>query len=78
MEQLGLLELTYEVDSHRPQLVLNMSPRGLEVLKSVTEDGLKNRDQYLKSLGPVKRLYLAEAVRFSWLEGLEDHLKVEG
>jgi DNA-binding MarR family transcriptional regulator len=72
MEQLGLLELTYEVDSHRPQLLVNMSQRGMEVLKSITEDGLRNRDQYLKSLGPEKRLYLAEAVRFSWLEGLED------
>jgi hypothetical protein len=43
----------------------------LEVLKSITEDGLRNRDHYLKSLGPEKRLYLTEAVRFSWLEGLE-------
>jgi DNA-binding MarR family transcriptional regulator len=72
MEQLGLLQLTYEVDSHRPQLVVNISQRGRDVLKSVTDDGLKNRDQYLKSLGLEKRLYLAEAVRFSWLEGLED------
>jgi DNA-binding MarR family transcriptional regulator len=72
MEQLGLLELTYEVDSHRPQLVVNISQRGMDVLKSVTEDGLKNRDQYLRSLGPERRLYLADAVRFSWLEGLED------
>src|SRR5262249_61188437 len=71
MEQLGLLELTYEVNSHRPQLLVNISQRGLEVLKSITEDGLRNRDQYLKSLGPDKRLYLIEAVRFSWLEGLE-------
>src|SRR5215467_1690719 len=47
MEQLGLLQLTYEVDSHRPQLLINISSRGMEVLRSVTEDGLKNRDQYL-------------------------------
>src|SRR5262245_52728156 len=71
MEQLGLLELTYEANSHRPQLLINMSQRGLEALKSITEDGLRNRDQYLRSLGPEKRLYLVEAVRFSWLEGLE-------
>jgi len=71
MEQLGLLELTYEANSHRPQLLINLSQRGLEALKSITEDGLRNRDQYLRSLGPEKRLYLVEAVRFSWLEGLE-------
>jgi len=71
MEQLGLLELTYEVNSHRPQLLVNISQHGMEVLKSITEDGLRHRDQYLRSLGPEKRLYLTEAVRFSWLEGLE-------
>jgi len=71
LEQLGLLELTYEANSHRPQLLINLSQRGLEALKSITEDGLRNRDQYLRSLGPEKRLYLVEAVRFSWLEGLE-------
>src|SRR5215471_5182168 len=71
MEQLGLLELTYEANSHRPQLLVSLSRRGLEVLKSITEDGLRNRDHYLKSLGPEKRLFLTEAVRFSWLEGLE-------
>jgi len=80
MEQLGLLELTYEVDSHRPQLLINISSRGMEVLRSVTEDGLKNRDQYLKSLGMEKRIHLAESVRFSWLEGLETaaQSKLEG
>lgn len=71
MEQSGLLELTYEVNSHRPQLLISISQRGMDVLKTITEDGLRNRDQYLRSLGPEKRLYLAEAVRFSWLEGLE-------
>src|SRR5215470_18425126 len=71
MQQLGLLELTYEANSHRPQLLVNISQRGMEVLKSITEDGLRHRDQYLKSLGPEKRLYLTEAVRFSWLDGLE-------
>jgi DNA-binding MarR family transcriptional regulator len=71
MEQLGLLELTYEVNSHRPQLLVSISPRGMEVLRSITEDGLRNRDQYLRSLGPEMRHHLADAVRFSWLEGLE-------
>src|SRR5215472_16585724 len=31
-EQLGLLDLTYEVNSHRPQLLINISSRGMEVL----------------------------------------------
>ena len=81
MEQLGLLELAYEVNSHRPQLLITISQRGMEVLRSITEDGLRNRHQYLRSRGPDTRLYLAEAVRFSWLEGLEvaaSPLKVEG
>src|ERR1044071_50234 len=72
MQQLGLLELTYESNSHRPQLLVSLSERGKEVLKAITEDGLRNRDRYLMSLPTDKRLYLAEAVRFSWLEGLEE------
>ncbi|HXG92802.1 MAG TPA: MarR family winged helix-turn-helix transcriptional regulator [Blastocatellia bacterium] len=71
MQQLGLLELTYESNSHRPQLLVSLSERGKEVLKAITEDGLRNRDQYLNTLPADKRIYLAEAVRFSWLEGLE-------
>ena len=71
MQQLGLLDLTYESNSHRPQLLVSLSERGKEVLQAITADGLKNRDQYLNSLPPNKRLYLAEAVRFSWLDGLE-------
>jgi hypothetical protein len=72
MQQLGLLDLTYESNSHRPQLLVSLSERGKEVLKAITEDGLRNRDRYLMSLPTDKRLYLAEAVRFSWLEGLEE------
>jgi DNA-binding MarR family transcriptional regulator len=71
MQQLGLLDLTYETNSHRPQLLVSLSRRGEEVLRIVTEDGLRNRDQYLRSLPPDKRHYLADAVRFSWLDGLE-------
>src|SRR5262245_28939858 len=70
MQQLGLLELTYESNSHRPQLLVSLSERGREVLKAITEDGLEDRDRYLLSLPADKRLYLAEAVRFSWLDGL--------
>src|ERR687884_296596 len=72
MQQAGLLDLTYESNSHRPQLLVSLSERGREVLHAITEDGLRNRDRYLNSLPPDKRLYLAEAVRFSWLDGLED------
>ena len=72
MQQAGLLDLTYESNSHRPQLLVSLSARGKEVLQAITEDGLRNRDRYLTSLPPDKRLYLAEAVRFSWLDGLED------
>jgi DNA-binding MarR family transcriptional regulator len=72
MQQLGLLDLTYESNSHRPQLLVSLSERGKDVLQAITEDSLKNRDQYLNSLSPDKRLYLAEAVRFSWLDGLEE------
>jgi DNA-binding MarR family transcriptional regulator len=72
MQQLGLLDLTYESNSHRPQLLVSLSARGKDVLQAITQDGLKNRDQYLNSLSPDKRLYLAEAVRFSWLDGLEE------
>ena len=71
MQQLGLLELTYEANSHRPQLLVFINQRGRDVLRAVTKDGLRNRDQYLKSLPSDKRLSLAEAVRFSWLKGLE-------
>lgn len=70
MQQLGLLELTYESNSHRPQLLVSLSERGSQVLKSITEDALKNRDQYLSSLPADKRIGLAAAVRL-WLQGLE-------
>jgi DNA-binding MarR family transcriptional regulator len=70
MQQLGLLELTYESNSHRPQLLVSLSERGTEVLKAITEDGLKSRDRYLFSLPAEKRVNLASAVRL-WLEGLE-------
>jgi DNA-binding MarR family transcriptional regulator len=75
MQQAGLLDLTYESNSHRPQLLVSLSKRGKEVLQSVTEDGLRNRDRYLTSLPHDKRLYLAEAVRFSWLDGLEEEIE---
>jgi len=71
MEQLELLDLTYEANSHRPQLLVSVSRLGAEVLRTITEDGLRSRDQYLRSLPPDKRLYLAEAVRSSWLDCLE-------
>ena len=74
MEQLGLLGLRYESDSHRPQLLVSLSERGADVLRTVTEAGLHKRDHYLRSLPTDKRQYLAEAVRFSWLEGLEQTL----
>jgi len=70
MQQLGLLELAYESNSHRPQLLVSLSERGVQVLRSITEDGLKNRDQYVSSLAGDKRSELAAAVRL-WLEGLE-------
>src|SRR5215510_9051721 len=70
MQQLGLLDLTYESNSHRPQLLVSLSERGSDVLKAITEDGLKSRDLYLSSLPADKRLELATAVRV-WLEGLE-------
>ena len=70
MQQLGLLELAYESNSHRPQLLVSLSERGGHVLESITEDGLKNRDMYLSSFSADKRMDLAAAVRF-WLEGLE-------
>ena len=74
MQQLGLLDLTYESNSHRPQLLVSLSEKGKQVLKAVTEDGLRNRDQYLNSLPPDKRQNLADAVRFSWLDGLEENV----
>jgi len=70
MQQLGLLELTYESNSHRPQLLVSLSERGGQVLKSITEDALENRDKYLSSLPADKRMDLAAAVRLS-LEGFE-------
>lgn len=70
MQQLGLLELTYESNSHRPQLLVSLNERGRQVLTSITEDGLKNRNQYLSSLPADQRINLAAAVRL-WLEGLE-------
>ncbi len=70
MQQLGLLELTYESNSHRPQLLVSLSERGSQVLKPITEDALKNRDLYLSSLPADKRIGLAAAVRL-WLQGLE-------
>ena len=70
MQQLGLLELAYESNSHRPQLLVSLSERGAHVLESITEDGLKNRDEYLSSLPANKRTGLAAAVRL-WLQGLE-------
>lgn len=72
MQQLDLLDLTYESNSHRPQLLVSLSERGKQVLQAITEDGLKNRDLYLNSLPPDKRVSLAEAVRVSWLDGLEE------
>jgi DNA-binding MarR family transcriptional regulator len=70
MQQLGLLELTYESNSHRPQLLVSLSNRGREVLRSITEDGLRNRDHYLNSLPEKKKDDLASAIRL-WLSGLE-------
>ena len=70
MQQLGLLELTYESNSHRPQLLVSLSDRGRHVLGTITEDALRNRDQYLISLPADKRIGLAAAVRL-WLQGLE-------
>lgn len=70
MQQLGLLDLSYESNSHRPQLLVSLSERGSQVLESITEDGLRNRDRYLGSLPVEKRVDLAAAVRL-WLEGLE-------
>jgi DNA-binding MarR family transcriptional regulator len=71
MQQLGLIELSYEPNSHRPQLLLTLSVRGMDVLKAITQDGRRSRDQYLQTLPAAKRLHLAESVRACWLEGLE-------
>jgi len=71
MEQLGLLELSYESNSHRPQLLVSLSERGGLVLKTITETVLASRDRYLGSLPADKRSALAAAVRSSWLDGLE-------
>lgn len=77
MQQLGLLDLTYETNSHRPQLLISLSQRGKEALEAITVDGLRDRDRYLLSLPPDKRLFLAEAVRFSWLDGLEQDIALQ-
>jgi DNA-binding MarR family transcriptional regulator len=76
MQQLGLLELTYESNSHRPQLLVSLSDRGADVLRSITEDGLRNRDHYLNSLPEKKRNDLASAIRL-WLSGLEPSLTAD-
>lgn len=70
MQQLGLLDLTYESNSHRPQLLVSLSERGAQVLASITHGGLKNRDRYLNSLRSEDRTELAASVRL-WLDGLE-------
>ena len=71
MQQLGLLDLSYEANSHRPQLLVSLSEKGKQVLKAITEDGLKHRDHYLSSLPKDKREFLAEAVRVSWIDCLD-------
>ncbi|HVG17834.1 MAG TPA: hypothetical protein VNI02_02205 [Blastocatellia bacterium] len=71
MQELGLLELTYETNSAKPQLLVSLSPQGENVLSSITQEGLMKRYSYLKSLSPERCKVLAEAVRFSWLNGLE-------
>ena len=70
MQQLGLLELTYESNSHRPQLMVSLNDHGRRVLAAITDDAMKNRNQYLRSLPTDKRTNLAVAVRL-WLEGLD-------
>jgi len=70
MQQLGLIELAYESNSHRPQLLVSLSEHGMQVLKAITEDALTSREEYLSSLPADKRTDLAAAVRL-WLEGLE-------
>ena len=70
MQQLGLLDLTYESNSHRPQLLVSLSERGAQVLASITQGGLKNRDRYLNSLRSEDKTELAASVRL-WLDGLE-------
>lgn len=73
MQQLGLLELSYESNSHRPQLLVSLSDRGQSVLEMITETALRSRDRYLGSLPADKRSALATAVRSSWLDGLESN-----
>lgn len=70
MQQLGLLELAYETNAYRPQLLVILSEHGRQVLEAITEDALMSREEYLSSLSPDKRIDLAAAVRL-WLEGLE-------
>jgi len=72
MEQLGLIDLAYEVNSHRPQLLVALTERGQRVLRSITEEGLKSRDEFVRSLAADRRISLAEAVRTCWLEGLDN------
>jgi DNA-binding MarR family transcriptional regulator len=70
MQQLGLLELAYESNSYRPQLLVTLSEHGGQVLKAITEDALTSREEYVSSLPADKRIDLAAAVRW-WLDGLE-------
>ncbi|HSB10571.1 MAG TPA: hypothetical protein VLM38_13870 [Blastocatellia bacterium] len=74
MQQLGLLELSYESNSHRPQLLVSLSDRGRTALRAITEDATRSRDRYLVSLPANKRADLAAAVRSAWIDGLESEL----
>jgi hypothetical protein len=51
MQQLGLLELAYESNSHRPQLLVSLSERGVQVLKSIKKDGLNEPRSVLGFFG---------------------------
>jgi DNA-binding MarR family transcriptional regulator len=73
MQQLGLLELSYESNSHRPQLLVSLSGRGQSALETITEAAQRSRDRYLSSLPAEKRAALATAVRSSWLDALESN-----
>ena len=75
MQQLGILDLTYESNSHRPQLLVSLSERGSQVLAAITQGGLKNRDRYLSSLRAEDRTELAASVRL-WVEGLVPAVQV--
>jgi len=71
MEQIGLLKLAYEPDSGRPQLLVSLSDQGREIMEAVTKAALQQREEYVFGLPENKRESIAEAVRFSWLYGLE-------